>query len=142
MDARWDRCTFARVIPAHRILSGGQPLGVSGIISVVIAGLSQAQRLKRVNLFDAEVDRVGQIIWNTINFLLNGFVFLGYELISELSSQPSSNLSQQSAIIGVGPLYLQPFSFSSCFSMVVLYQLIVFGRRGERAGFLGRTAWS
>ncbi|MGZ7196774.1 cation:proton antiporter, partial [Streptococcus pyogenes] len=72
--------------------------GVSGIIAVVIAGLSQAKRLKKVNLFDAEVDRVSQTIWNTISFILNGFVFLvfGYELTRivepALSNPAVSNL--------------------------------------------------
>lgn len=56
--------------------------GVSGIIAVVIAGLSQARRFKRIRLFDVELDRVSQIIWETVSFMLNGLVFtvFGYEL--------------------------------------------------------------
>ncbi|WP_205015346.1 cation:proton antiporter [Streptococcus porcinus] len=57
-------------------------LNVSGIIAVVIAGVMQANRLKKVTLFDAQVDRVTTIIWETINFMLNGLVFMifGIEL--------------------------------------------------------------
>ncbi|VTS42450.1 membrane protein [Streptococcus pseudoporcinus] len=57
-------------------------LNVSGIIAVVIAGVMQANRLKKVTLFDAQVDRVTTIIWETINFMLNGLVFMifGMEL--------------------------------------------------------------
>lgn len=51
-------------------------LDVSAIIAVVIAGVMQANRLKKVTLFDAQVDRVTSIIWETINFMLNGFVFI------------------------------------------------------------------
>ena len=113
-------------------------LGVSGIISVVIAGLSQAQRLKRVNLFDAEVDRVGQIIWNTINFLLNGFVFLvfGYELtriVEPALQNPSvSNLQ----LLGLVLLFTALLFFIR-FSMVVLYQLYRFWKKGRK----GRFPW-
>lgn len=55
---------------------------VSGIIAVVIAGVMQANKIKKVTLFDAQVDRVTNIIWETINFMLNGLVFLifGVEL--------------------------------------------------------------
>ncbi|KYP18125.1 cation:proton antiporter [Streptococcus parauberis] len=57
-------------------------LHVSGIIAVVVAGVMQANRIKKVTLFDAQVDRVTNIIWETINFILNGLVFIifGVEL--------------------------------------------------------------
>lgn len=56
--------------------------GVSGIISVVIAGLSQTRHFKRIRLFDAEIDQVSHVIWDSATFILNGFVFIvfGYEL--------------------------------------------------------------
>lgn len=56
-------------------------LGGSGIIAVVIAGLFQSKQLKKITLFDARVNRVNQIIWDTLSFSLNGLVFLvfGYE---------------------------------------------------------------
>ncbi|WP_316606651.1 sodium:proton antiporter [Streptococcus pluranimalium] len=61
-------------------------LGVSAIIAVVIAGVMQAGRLRKVTLFDAQVYRVTNVIWKTINFMLNGVVFLifGSELTSIL----------------------------------------------------------
>lgn len=57
-------------------------LDVSAIIAVVIAGVMQANRIKKVTLFDAQVDRVTNVIWETINFMLNGLVFIifGIEL--------------------------------------------------------------
>ncbi|MFH0372504.1 cation:proton antiporter [Streptococcus sp. A22] len=56
-------------------------LGGSGIIAVVIAGLFQSKQLKKMSLFDARVNRVTFIIWETLSFILNGFVFIvfGYE---------------------------------------------------------------
>ncbi|MCC9797217.1 sodium:proton antiporter, partial [Streptococcus agalactiae] len=42
-------------------------LGFSAIIAVVVAGVMQANRLKKVTLFDAQVDRVTSVIWETLN---------------------------------------------------------------------------
>lgn len=51
-------------------------LNVSAIIAVVIAGVMQAGRLRKVTLFDAQVYRMTNVIWKTIDFMLNGIVFL------------------------------------------------------------------
>lgn len=61
-------------------------LGVSAIIAVVIAGVMQAGRLRKTTLFDAQVYRVTNVVWKTINFMLNGLVFLifGSELTAIL----------------------------------------------------------
>lgn len=48
----------------------------SGIIAVVIAGISQASRFKKITLLDAQIDNVGSVMWGMIAFLLNGVVFL------------------------------------------------------------------
>ncbi|MCS4488764.1 cation:proton antiporter [Streptococcus sciuri] len=48
----------------------------SGIIAVVIAGISQASRFKKITLLDAQIDNVGSVIWSMLSFLLNGVVFL------------------------------------------------------------------
>ncbi|MGT2887923.1 cation:proton antiporter [Streptococcus didelphis] len=85
-------------------------LNVSGIIAVVIAGVLQANRLKKVTLFDAQVDRVTNIIWETINFILNGFVFLvfGVELAKltgpVLTSPEYSNLYLLLLVFGLTAL--------------------------------------
>ncbi len=54
----------------------------SGIIAVVVAGISQASRFKKITLFDARLDQVTTTIWRTATFMLNGLVFilLGEEL--------------------------------------------------------------
>ncbi|MFR4756024.1 MAG: hypothetical protein ACLT8L_00165, partial [Streptococcus salivarius] len=54
----------------------------SGIIAVVVAGISLASRFKKITVFDAKLDSVSHTIWGTITFMLNGMVFflLGTEL--------------------------------------------------------------
>lgn len=111
-------------------------LGVSGIISVVIAGLSQTKRLKRVNLFDAEVDRVSHVIWDTTSFLLNGFVFLvfGYELtriVEPALQNPSvSNLQ----LLGLVLLFTT-LLFLIRFVMVGLYYSYRYWKKGRKGNF-------
>lgn len=55
---------------------------VSGIIAVVVAGVLQANGLKRATLFDAQVAKVKNTIWDMVMFILNSvvFLFLGIEL--------------------------------------------------------------
>ncbi|MBP2621240.1 cation:proton antiporter [Streptococcus panodentis] len=65
-----------------------EELHVSGIIAVVVAGIFKASRFKRITLLEAQVDSVTDTIWNTVNFMLNGsvFIILGMEL--EMIAEP------------------------------------------------------
>lgn len=104
-------------------------LGVSGIIACVIAGLSQASRFKKIRLFDAEVDRVTLIVWNAINFILNGFVFIlfGFELTEilqpALENPTTSNLQLLFIVVVVTALL-----FGVRFVMISLFFLLRFIR--------------
>ncbi len=51
-------------------------IGVSGIIAAVVAGVAQAQRKRRISLFDAELANISESTWSTIVFTLNALVFL------------------------------------------------------------------
>ena len=59
-----------------------EEIHASGIIAVVVAGISLASRFKKITVFDAKLDSVSHTIWGTITFMLNGMVFflLGTEL--------------------------------------------------------------
>ncbi|WP_373761038.1 cation:proton antiporter [Streptococcus ferus] len=106
---------------------------VSGIIAVVIAGLSQANRRKRINLFDAEVDRVGQVVWSTVSFLLNGFVFIifGYELTRIVESALSNPLiSNQRLMLLVSLFTLLLFLLR--FTMISLFFAYRYWRKKGR----------
>lgn len=65
-----------------------EEIHVSGIIAVVVAGILKASRFKKIALLEAKVDTVTHTVWNTVNFVLNGsvFVLLGMEL--EMISEP------------------------------------------------------
>ena len=65
-----------------------EEIHVSGIIAVVVAGILKASRIKKITLLEAKVDTVTHTVWNTVNFVLNGYVFvlLGIEL--EMISEP------------------------------------------------------
>ena len=65
-----------------------EKIHVSGIIAVVVAGILKASRFKKITLLEAKVDTVTHTVWNTVNFVLNGsvFVLLGMEL--EMISEP------------------------------------------------------
>ena len=52
-----------------------EEIHASGIIAVVVAGISLASRFKKITVFDAKLDNVSHTIWGTITFLLNGMVF-------------------------------------------------------------------
>ncbi|MGI1768474.1 cation:proton antiporter [Streptococcus uberis] len=97
-------------------------LGFSAIIAVVIAGVMQANRLKKVTLFDAQVDRVTKIIWETIHFMLNGFVFIVFGMEAAhfigpvLTSPHYSNLYLFILVIAITALM-----FLIRFVMITLY---------------------
>lgn len=65
-----------------------EEIHVSGIIAVVVAGFFKASKFKRITLLEAEVDTVTHTVWDTVNFVLNGtvFVVLGIEL--EMIAEP------------------------------------------------------
>ena len=65
-----------------------EELHVSGIIAVVVSGILKASRFKHITLLEARVDTVSHTVWNTVNFILNGsvFVILGMEL--EMIAKP------------------------------------------------------
>lgn len=65
-----------------------EEIHASGIIAVVVAGILKASRFKKITLLEAKVDTVTHTVWNTVNFVLNGsvFVLLGMEL--EMISEP------------------------------------------------------
>ena len=65
-----------------------EEIHVSGIIAVVVAGILKASRFKKITLLEAQVDTVTDTVWHTVNFMLNGsvFVILGMEL--EMIAEP------------------------------------------------------
>lgn len=65
-----------------------EELHVSGIIAVVVSGILKASRFKHITLLEARVDTVSHTVWNTVNFILNGsvFIILGMEL--EMIAKP------------------------------------------------------
>ena len=58
---------YAAFLPAHR-------LGASGVIATVAAGLYLGHRGSRIMGADARL--TGRAVWETLTFLLNGFVFI------------------------------------------------------------------
>ena len=78
-------------------------IGGSGIIAVVIAGLFQSKQLKKMTLFDARVNRVNQIVWDTLNFSLNGLVFLvfGYEFTRIIQPALRNPLISNGHLLGI-----------------------------------------
>lgn len=111
-------------------------MGVSGIIACVISGLSQASRFKKIRLFDAEVDRVSMIVWNAINFILNGFVFIlfGFVLTDilkpALENEEISNLHLFLVVIVVTLLL-----FVIRFLMISIYAIINTKNKNETFKF-------
>nr|WP_239551650.1 sodium:proton antiporter [Streptococcus saliviloxodontae] len=59
-----------------------EEIHASGIIAVVVAGIMNAARFKKITVFAAQVDTVTETVWETVTFMLNGLVFLilGVEL--------------------------------------------------------------
>lgn len=56
-----------------------EEIHASGIIAVVVAGISLASRFKKITVFDAKLDSVSHTIWGTITFMLNGMVLFSWE---------------------------------------------------------------
>lgn len=93
-----------------------EELHVSGIIAVVVSGILKASRFKHITLLEARVDTVSHTVWNTVNFILNGsvFVILGMEL--EMISKP----------ILSSPIYNNLLLILSVFLLTALLFLIRF----------------
>lgn len=95
---------------------------VSGIIAVVVAGIFKASRFKRITLLEAQVDSVTDTIWNTVNFILNGsvFVILGMEL--EVIAEPIiKNPIYDNLFLLVGIIILTILLFAIRFVMLFTF---------------------
>ena len=115
-----------------------EEIHASGIIAVVVAGISLASRFKKITVFDAKLDSVSHTIWGTITFMLNGMVFflLGTELPTlaapVLRSSTYDNLWMLLAII-----FLTATMFGIRFVMISA----VFAQRAWRAKRSLKKIW-
>lgn len=99
-----------------------EELHVSGIIAVAVAGILKASRFKHITLLEAQVDTVSHTVWNTVNFVLNGtvFVLLGIELemiIEPIVSSPIYN----NLLLLAGIVILTVILFAIRFLMIYGY---------------------
>lgn len=102
-----------------------EEIHVSGIIAVVVAGIFKASRFKRITLLEAQVDSVTDTIWNTVNFMLNGsvFVLLGMEL--EMITEPIlSSPLYDNILLLVSILLLTLLLFAIRFGMIWIFYRI------------------
>ena len=84
---------FAAFLPAERI-------GASGVIATVAAGLFLGHRGSRIMGADARL--TGRAVWETLTFLLNGFVFIVMGLeIPTLVRALTPSLALRLAAIGI-----------------------------------------
>ena len=99
-----------------------EELHVSGIITVVVSGILKASRFKHITLLEARVDTVSHTVWNTVNFILNGsvFVILGMEL--EMIAKPIlSSPIYNNLLLVVSVFLLTTLLFLIRFVMVYLF---------------------
>ncbi len=82
---------FAAYLPAER-------LGVSGVLAVVTAGLYLGWRLPEITDFQTRLD--ARPVWDTVEFLLNGLVFImiGLQLPKVLDAATSDHLPKRQLI--------------------------------------------
>ncbi|WP_159721911.1 cation:proton antiporter [Enterococcus sp. CSURQ0835] len=97
----------------------------SGIIAAVVAGVMQANKFRKISLFDARLSNVTETTWQTIGFTLNAlvFLFLGIELSQVFSpiwnSRAYSNLQMFTIVIVLTLLlFVIRFVFVSLFFFV------------------------
>ena len=83
---------YAAYLPAER-------LDVSGVIATVAAGLYLGHRGSRIMGADARL--TGRAVWETITFLLNGFVFIVMGLEVPLLMR-ALTLRQAAGLVGIG----------------------------------------
>ena len=71
---------------------GAERLGVSGVLSVVTAGVYLGYRLPEITDFQTRLD--ARPVWETVEFLLNGFVFIliGLQLPTVLHAAVNNDL--------------------------------------------------
>ena len=83
---------FAAYLPAER-------LGVSGVLSVVTAGLYLGWRLPEITDFQTRLD--ARPVWDMVEFLLNGLVFIliGLQLPAILRAAEGNNLPPSQLIL-------------------------------------------
>ena len=107
-------------------------LEVSGIIAVVVAGVMQANGLKRTTLFDAQVTKVKNTIWNLLTFVLNStvFLFLGIELHQLVFPLIADPLYSTTSLLFM-VLLLTIGLFALRFSLLAVYYRYVSLRRNQ-----------
>lgn len=112
------------IIPLAAFLLA-EGIHVSGIIAVVVAGVMQANGLKQATLFDAQVMKVKNTIWDMLMFMLNSvvFLFLGIELHQLLSPLVKSEFYSNSRLL-VMVFLLTLALFLIRFVFLVFYYLI------------------
>lgn len=83
---------FAAYIPAER-------LGVSGVLAVVTSGLYLGWRLPEITDFQTRLDL--KPVWDTVEFVLNGFVFIliGLQLPDVLHAALGKRLSNRQLVL-------------------------------------------
>jgi CPA1 family monovalent cation:H+ antiporter len=106
---------YAAFIPA-------QQLGVSGVIATVVAGLYLGRRVSHMSGPDMRL--TGRAVWETLTFLLNGFVFIvtGLEvplLLRGLAADTATRLVGiglvvSLALVAVRALWIFPTSYLAC----------------------------
>jgi Na+/H+ antiporter len=83
---------FAAYLPAER-------LGISGVLSVVTAGLYLGWRLPEITDFQTRLD--ARPVWETVEFILNGLVFIliGLQLPTVLHAASTDHLPKHQLIV-------------------------------------------
>jgi CPA1 family monovalent cation:H+ antiporter len=83
---------FAAYLPADRV-------GVSGVLAVVTAGLYLGWRLPEITDFKTRLD--ARPVWDMVEFVLNGFVFIliGLQLPTVLHAASSNDLPTRQLIV-------------------------------------------
>ncbi|MBM7643760.1 CPA1 family monovalent cation:H+ antiporter [Streptococcus loxodontisalivarius] len=102
-----------------------EEIHASGIIAVVVAGIMNAARFKKITLFAAQVDTVTETVWETVTFILNGLVFLilGVELAQLSGPIFASPLYDNLELIGI-IISLTVLLFVIRWAMIWFYFLI------------------
>ena len=102
-----------------------EEIHVSGIITVVVAGILKASRFKKINLLEAQVDTVTETVWQTVTFMLNGsvFVILGMEL--EMIAEPILKSAFYNKVLLLLSVFLLTFLLFAI-RFVMIYGFYVF----------------
>ena len=102
-----------------------EEIHVSGIITVVVAGILKASRFKKINLLEAQVDTVTETVWRTVTFMLNGsvFVILGMEL--EMIAEPILKSAFYNKVLLLLSVFLLTFLLFAI-RFVMIYGFYVF----------------